>query len=94
MHLLKNGHPAHVFNDEDRRKAAAVTNQVRRERNEIAAMEFEAEAIERLVERRRARRARNAARQRERRARLREQEQTQRVVPWFERGLYAGRPSD
>jgi hypothetical protein len=26
-HLLKNGHPAHVFTTEDRRKAAAATNQ-------------------------------------------------------------------
>jgi hypothetical protein len=31
-HLLKNGHPAHVFTDEDRRKAAAVTNEIRREK--------------------------------------------------------------
>jgi hypothetical protein len=35
MHLLKNGHPAHVFTNEDRRKAAAVTNQIRREKREI-----------------------------------------------------------
>jgi hypothetical protein len=30
MHLLKNGHAAHVFTIEERRKAAAVTNDIRR----------------------------------------------------------------
>ena len=29
---LKNGHPAHVFTLEDRRKAAAVTNEIRHEK--------------------------------------------------------------
>jgi hypothetical protein len=35
MHLLKNGHPAHTFTDEDRRKAAAVTNTIRREKRAL-----------------------------------------------------------
>jgi hypothetical protein len=35
MHLLKNGHPAHVFTIEDRRKAAAVTNEIRREKRAL-----------------------------------------------------------
>jgi hypothetical protein len=35
MHLLKNGHPAHQFTDEDRRKAAAVTNEIRREKRAL-----------------------------------------------------------
>jgi hypothetical protein len=35
MHLLKNGHPAHVFTAEDRQKAAARTNLIRREMREL-----------------------------------------------------------
>ncbi|MEX0816576.1 MAG: hypothetical protein WD027_03965 [Gaiellales bacterium] len=35
IHLLKNGHPAHVFTDEDRRKGAAVTNEIRREKRAL-----------------------------------------------------------
>ena len=35
MHLLKNGHPTHKFTDEDRRKAAAVTNEIRREKRAL-----------------------------------------------------------
>ncbi len=32
---LKNGHPAHVFTLKDRRKAAAVTNEIRREKRAL-----------------------------------------------------------
>jgi hypothetical protein len=35
MHLLKNGHPAHLFTIEDRRKAAAVTNEIRRQKRAL-----------------------------------------------------------
>ena len=34
MHLLKSGHSAHEFTLEDRRKAAAVTNEIRRAKRE------------------------------------------------------------
>src|ERR671915_224387 len=46
MHVLKNGHPAHVFTDEDRRKGAAVTNETRRAKHEL----FEQERINRELE--------------------------------------------
>jgi hypothetical protein len=46
MHLLKNGHPAHVFTTADRRKAAAVTNEVRQAKREP----FEQERINRELE--------------------------------------------
>jgi hypothetical protein len=35
MHLLKNGQPAHELTAEDRRKAAAVTNEIRHEKREL-----------------------------------------------------------
>jgi hypothetical protein len=35
MHRLKNGHPAHELTTEDRRKAAAVTNEIRREKRAL-----------------------------------------------------------
>jgi hypothetical protein len=35
MHLLKSSSPAHVFTTEDRRKAAAVTNAIRREKRAL-----------------------------------------------------------
>jgi hypothetical protein len=35
MHLLRNGHPEHVFTTEDRRKAAAVTNEIRRQKRAL-----------------------------------------------------------
>jgi hypothetical protein len=44
-HLLKNGHPAHVFTDEDRRKGAQTTNRRRRLVHEA----FEDEKFERQV---------------------------------------------
>jgi hypothetical protein len=60
MHLLKNGHPAHVFTDEDRRKAAAVTNEIRREKRAL----FEQERINRELEQMFARRHARLARKR------------------------------
>jgi hypothetical protein len=51
MHLLKNGHPAHVFTDGDRRKAAAVTNQIRREKRAL----FEHARLKREIQERLAR---------------------------------------
>ena len=44
--LLKSGQPAHVFTDEDRRKAAAVTNEIRRAKREL----FEQVRINRELE--------------------------------------------
>jgi hypothetical protein len=68
MHLLKNGHPAHAFTDEDRRKGAAVTNEIRRAKREL----FEQERINRELEeyfaRLEARRRRKREKQRARRA--------------------------
>jgi hypothetical protein len=51
MHFLKNGHPAHVFTDADRRKAAAVTNQIRREMRELVELELLNRELERRVAR-------------------------------------------
>jgi hypothetical protein len=68
MHLLKNGHPAHVFTDEDRRKAAAVTNEIRREKRALLEqMRFNAE-VDRMWAADEARRER---RREKRRARAR-----------------------
>jgi hypothetical protein len=68
MHLLKNGHPAHVFTDEDRRKAAAVTNEIRREKRALLEqMRFNAE-VDRMWASDEARRER---RREKRRARAR-----------------------
>jgi hypothetical protein len=68
MHFLKNGHPAHVFTDEDRRKAAAVTNEIRRKKRALLEqMRFNAE-IERMWAADEARRQR---RREKRRARAR-----------------------
>ena len=94
MHLLKNGHPAHVFTDEDRRKAAAVTNQIRRERAEILALELENRVLERrlaVVEARRQRKREYARRRRERlRAEAEETAEGTAAVPaWFAHGYPA-----
>ena len=68
MHLLKNGAPAHQFTDEDRRKAAAVTNEIRRLKREIFELERNRREIEEMVARDEARRQR---RREKRRARAR-----------------------
>jgi len=67
-HLLKNGHPAHVFTDEDRRKAAAVTNEIRREKRLLLEQLRMNREIEEMVARDEARRQR---RREKRRARAR-----------------------
>jgi len=65
---LKNGHPAHVFTDEDRRKAAAVTNEIRREKRLLLEQMRLNEEIERMwaadVARRQRRREKRRARAR------------------------------
>jgi hypothetical protein len=68
MHVLKNGHPAHVFTTEDRLKAAAVTNEIRRARRDL----FEQERINRKLEERLARDAERRRRKREKLRRYRE----------------------
>jgi hypothetical protein len=67
MHLLKNGHPAHVFTDEDRRKAADVTNEIRREKRALFEQLRLNEQLEQMFARDAARRERKAAKERRRR---------------------------
>jgi hypothetical protein len=95
-HLLKNGHPAQVFMPEDRRKAAAATNQIRRERAEIVALELENRLCEERLARIEARRSRKAAQARARWARIREQESDSAraarpsyIEVWLQRGYGA-----
>jgi hypothetical protein len=93
MHLLKNGHPAPVFTDEDRRKGAAVTNQIRREKREI----FELERLNRELAERHARHEARLARKREqgrrrrqaRRAQSEAQREREKIDLWLERGYGA-----
>ncbi len=61
MHLLKSGKPAHEFTLEDRRKAAAVTNEIRRAKREL----FEVERINRELEEAFARREARLEKKRE-----------------------------
>jgi hypothetical protein len=93
MHLLKNGHPAHVFTDEDRRKAAAVTNQIRREMRELVELELLNRELDRRVARIEAKRQRKreqARRRREaRRAESDAQRDRERIDLWLERGYGA-----
>jgi len=65
-HLLKNGHPAHVFTDEDRRKAAARTNSIRRAKRQALEDEKFERAIAEMLARDDARRARKSRLQRQR----------------------------
>jgi hypothetical protein len=93
MHLLKNGHPAHVFTDEVRRKAAAVTNQIRREMRELVELELLNRELERRAARIEAKRERKREQARRRREAQRVQEDAtraqQRVDYWLERGYGA-----
>jgi hypothetical protein len=93
MHLLKNGYPAHVFTDEDRRKAAAVTNQIRHEMRELVQLELLNRELERRVARIEAKRERKREQARRRRTAKREQEDAkraqERVDYWLERGYGA-----
>lgn len=84
MHLLKNGHPAHVFTLEDRRKAAAVTNEIRREKRALFEQLRLNQEMEQMFAKDAARRRRRAEKQR----RWREQRQ---ALDWIERG-YGARP--
>jgi hypothetical protein len=83
MHLLRNGHPAHVFTTEDRRKAAAVTNQIRRQKRALFEQLRLNQELEEMLARDAARRQRRAAKQRRRREALTEQ---QKIDVWVERG--------
>jgi len=86
MHRLKNGHPAHVFTDEDRRKAAAITNEIRREKRELVAQLALKREIEDRLARREARRRRKREQARVRRA---ARQEADRVRVWLERGYGA-----
>jgi hypothetical protein len=93
MHLLKNGHPAHVFTDEDRRKAAAVTNQIRREMRELVELELLNRELDRRVARieaKRQRKRQQARRRREaQRVQTEEQREREKIDLWLERGYGA-----
>jgi hypothetical protein len=67
MHLLKNGHPAHLFTLEDRRKAAAVTNEIRRQKRALFEQLRLNREMEQMLAKDEARRERRAAKQRRRR---------------------------
>jgi hypothetical protein len=82
MHLLKNGHPAHVFTTEDRRKAAAVTNAIRREKRALFEQLRLNEEMEHMLARDAERRQRRAAKQRRRRE---QQAEEQKILTWVER---------
>ena len=84
MHLLKNGHPAHQFTDEDRRKAAAVTNEIRREKRALFEQLRVNQEMEQMLARDAARRQRRAEKQRRRR-------EEQKARYWIEHGYGAVR---
>jgi hypothetical protein len=63
----RSAHPAHVFTDEDRRKAAAVTNEIRRAKRDLfEQLRLNREMAE-MFARREARLARKRGQQRARR---------------------------
>ncbi len=66
-HRPKNDHPAHVFTVGDRRKAAAATNEIRREKRYIVERLRLNRELEQMFARDAARRQRKAAKQRRRR---------------------------
>jgi hypothetical protein len=84
MHLLKNGHPAHQFTDEDRRKAAAVTNEIRGEKRALFEQLRVNQEMEQMLARDAARRQRRAEKQRRRR-------EAEKARYWIERGYGAAR---
>lgn len=63
-HLLKNGHAAHVFTTDDRRKGAAATNAIRRARRMAAEDEKFERAVAEMIARDEARKARKREMQR------------------------------
>jgi hypothetical protein len=83
MHLLKNGHPAHTFTDDDRRKAAAVTNAIRREKRALFEQLRLNKELKQMLTRDAERRQRRAEKQRRRRQ---EQTEEQKILMWVERG--------
>jgi hypothetical protein len=83
MHLLKNGHPAHVFTLEDRRKAAAVTNEIRRQKRALFDQLRLNREVEQMLAKDKARRERRAEKQRRRRE---EQTEERKILMWVERG--------
>jgi hypothetical protein len=85
MHLLKNGHPAHTFTLEDRRKAAAVTNEIKREKRALFEQLRINREMEQMFAKDAARRERRAQKQKRRR-------DEQRALYWVERG-YGARSS-
>jgi hypothetical protein len=84
MHLLKNGHPAHVFTLEDRRKAArGHERDPAREARPLRAPAPHRE-MEQIFAKAEARRQRRAEKQRRRREQA-------NALDWVERG-YGARP--
>jgi hypothetical protein len=81
MHFLGNGHPAHVFTLEDRRKAAAITNQIRREKRALFELRLN-RRMEQMLAKDEARRERRAEKHRRRR-------NEQKARYWIERGFGA-----
>lgn len=73
MHLLKNGHPAHELTIKDRRKAAAVTNEIRREQRALLEQLRFNRWLEETI-------ARDEARRRRRRERARRERAAKRVA--------------
>jgi hypothetical protein len=66
VHRLKNGAPAHMLTLEDRRKAAAVTNEIRREKRAWFEAEKDLRELEAWLTRREERLRRKRIQQRER----------------------------
>ena len=91
MHRLKNGHPAHVLTDDDRRKAAAVTNAMRREKRALVEQLRHEREINDLLRRDTERRARR----REKLRRWRDERRERELVDvWLERGYGTRLPCD
>jgi len=85
MHLLENGHPANVLTLQDRRKADAVTNEIRRQKHALFAQLRLNREMEQMFAKDEARRQRRAEKQRRRRA-------EKQALDWIERG-YGARSS-
>jgi hypothetical protein len=85
-HLLKNGHPAHVFTTEERRKGAAATNAIKRMRRHAAADEKFERSVAELIARDEARRLRKREKQCVWRQRKQDEERREREREWAESG--------
>jgi hypothetical protein len=84
MHLLRNAQPAHVFTLEDRQKAAAVTNEIRRQKRALFEQLRLNQEMEQMLAKAEERRQRRAEKQRRRREQA-------KALDWVERG-YGARP--